>query len=180
MEEILIPVECLYDIPSLNEMSMPSYKKGDIFMFNPYHEIHVELEEHGVFKEIENNLCNFICQYPDLLINGTKYQIGEKVADKDIKSIDTESLKSLYYIGYLQKVLVKKENPKSVSTKQTKNQKTKKTTAETYTIIASKMNIPSSDFKKQCFDVLGIEIKDMRKKCPKNQKQKIIKALGNK
>lgn len=51
MEEILIPMLCLYDIPSLNQMSMPSYKKGDIFMFNPDHEIHLELFEHDVFKK---------------------------------------------------------------------------------------------------------------------------------
>ena len=27
-------------------------------MFNPYHEVHVELDEHGVFKDVENNLLN--------------------------------------------------------------------------------------------------------------------------
>lgn len=176
MEEILIPVECLYDIPSLNEMSMPSYKKGDIFMFNPYHEIHVELDEHGVFKEIDNSLCNFVCQYPGLNVNGTQYQIGEQITDKDIKSLDEESLKSLYYIGYIKKVLIEKKSSKE----KPKCQKVKKPTSETYTIIASKLGVSSTDFKKRCFDVLGIEIKDMRKKCPKNQKTKIIKALGNK
>lgn len=179
MEEILIPMECLYDIPSLNEMSMPSYKKGDIFMFNPYHEIHVELDEHGVFKEVENNLCNFICQYPDLDINGTVYNIGEEIADKDIKSLDSESLRSLYYIGYIQKVL--KDNnlsPKKSVKKPTKKSKTKKSTAETYTMIASKMGFSTPDFKKACFDVLGIEVKDMRKKAPLKLQKQIIKALG--
>lgn len=178
MEEILIPMECLYDIPSLNEMSMPSYKKGDIFMFNPHHEIHVELDEHNVFKEVENNLCDFICQYPDLSINGTTYQIGEKIARKDIEKLDEESLKSLYYIGYIQKVLITKTDNKNQKKKTTKNKKPKKVVAETYTMIASKLGINSADFKKLCFDTLSIEVKDMRKKCPKNQKQKIIKELG--
>ena len=31
--------------------------------------------------------------------------IGEKIADKDIKSFDDETLKSLYYIGHIQKKL---------------------------------------------------------------------------
>ena len=179
MEEILIPMECLYDIPSLNQMSMPSYKKGDIFMFNPHHDVHVELDEHGVFKEVENNLCDFTCKYPDLLLNGTYYQIDEKIADEDIKSLDEETLRSLYYIGYIDKRLkTKKENNKQPKTNKPKNKTTQKPTAETYAMIARKLGIKSVDFKKACFDVLGIEVKDMRKKCPKKQMTKILKKLG--
>lgn len=180
MEEILIPMECLYDIPSLNQMAMPSYKAGDIFMFNPYHEVHVELDEHGVFKEVENNLCNFTCKYPDLVVNGNRYQLEDKIADKDIKALDDETLRSLIYIGYIDKRL-KKYNPNpNTKQKSVKKQSAKKSTAETYTMTARKLNMSSADFKKQCFDVLGIEIKDMRKKCPKKQMAKILKELGNK
>lgn len=177
MEEILIPMECLYDIPSLNQMSMPSYKAGDIFMFNPYHEVHVELDEHGVFKEVENNLCNFFCHYPDLAINGSKYQIGEEITVKDIKSLDDETLRSLLYIGYIDKRLKIKKQTQNEENKVAKKSKAKKTTSETYAIIASKLGFEKDEFKKACLDVLNIEIKDMRKKCPKNQKQKIIKSL---
>lgn len=181
MEEILIPMECLYDIPSVNQMSMPSYKKGDIFMFNPHHEIHVELDEHGVFKEIDNDLCDFTCKYPDLLLNGTYYQINEKIADKDIKSLDDETLKSLYYIGYLDKRLkVEEENNKPTKTNKPKNKTTQKPTAETYTAIASKLGMKSATFKKACFNELGINIKDMRKRCPKTQANKIKKCLSKK
>ena len=178
MEEILIPMECLYDIPSLNQMAMPSYKAGDIFMFNPYHEVHVELDEHGVFKEVENNLCNFICEYPDLVINGSKYQLEDKIADKDIESLDEETLKSLIYIGYINKRLKENNSNANTKPKSIKKQKAKKSTAETYAMTARKLNMSSADFKKQCFDVLGIEIKDMRKKCPKKQMTKILKELG--
>ena len=178
MEEILIPMECLYDIPSLNEMSMPSYKKGDIFMFNPYHEIHVELDEHAVFKEIDNNLCDFFCKYPGLSINGNRYEIDEKIADEDIKSIDEESLRSLYYIGYIQKVVRKKKSDEKAVKKNAKTSKAKKTNVETYAMIASKLGYKSPDFKKACLDVLGIEIKDMRKKAPLKVKKEIIKKLS--
>lgn len=177
MEEILIPMECLYDIPSLNQMSMPSYKAGDIFMFNPYHEVHVELDEHGVFKDVENNLCDFFCHYPDLAINGNKYQIGEEITVKDIKSLDDETLRSLLYIGYIDKRLKIKKQTQNEENKVAKKSKAKKTTSETYAIIASKLGFERDEFKKACLDVLNIEIKDMRKKCPKNQKQKIIKSL---
>lgn len=178
MEEILIPMECLYDIPSVNQMSMPSYKKGDIFMFNPHHEIHVELDEHGVFKEVDNKLCDFTCKYPDLLVNGTYYQINEKIADKDINSLDEETRRSLYYIGYIDKKLkIKEENNKPTKTNNPKNKTTKKSTSKTYVAIASKLGMKSVDFKKACSDKLGINIKDMRKKCPKTQANKIRKAL---
>jgi len=177
MEEILIPMECLYDIPSLNQMSMPSYKAGDIFMFNPYHEVHVELDEHGVFKDVENNLCDFFCHYPDLNINGTKYQVKEEISFKDIEALDDETLKSLLYIGYIDKRLKTKTNIKNKKKEVAKKSKAKKTTSETYAIIASKLGFEKDEFKKACLDVLNIEIKDMRKKCPKNQKQKIIKSL---
>lgn len=178
MEEILIPMVCLYDIPSLNEMSMPAYKAGDIFMFNPYHEIHVELDEHGVFKEVEDNLCDFFCAYPELNVNGTKYSINEKITDKDIKSLDLESLRSLCYIGYINKRLKEKQKDDKPSKPKTQNKK--KIVAETYATIASKLGLEKTDFKKACFDALGIEVKDMRKKCPKNEGKKIIKALGAK
>lgn len=169
MEEILIPMVCLYDIPSLNPMSMPSYKKGDIFMYNPYHEIHVELDEHGCFVEVENNLCDFICQYPHLFVNGTYYEVGEKIADKDIKSFDDETLKSLYYIGHIQKKL----KPKQA----TKNKNAKKV-AETYAILAKKLGYNKDDFKTTLLDKAGIEVKDMRKKVPNKIKKQIIEVLS--
>lgn len=181
MEDILIPMECLYDIPSLNQMAMPSYKAGDIFMFNPYHEVHVELDEHGVFKEVENNLCNFTCKYPDLVINGERYQINDKIADKDINALDNETLKSLIYIGYIDKRLKTKEKDnKQPKSDKSKNKTTQKPTSETYAAIASKLGLKSADFKKACFDDLGINVKDMRKTCPKTQANKIKKCLSNK
>lgn len=178
MEDILIPMECLYDIPSLNQMAMPSYKAGDIFMFNPYHEVHVELDEHGIFKEVENNLCNFTCKYPDLVINGERYQVNDKIADKDINALDNETLKSLIYIGYIDKRLKEKSDTPNKNKKPIKKQKITKPTAETYVAIARKLGLKSADFKKACLDVLGIEIKDMRKNCPKKQMTKILKELG--
>lgn len=178
MEEILIPMECLYDIPSLNQMAMPSYKAGDIFMFNPYHEVHVELDEHGVFKEVENNLCNFTCKYPDLVINGERYQVNDEIADKDINALDNETLRSLIYIGYIDKRLKEKSNIPDRDKKPIKKQKTTKPTAKTYVAIARKLGLKSADFKKACFDRLGIEVKDMRKNCPKKQMAKILKELG--
>lgn len=193
MEEILIPMECIYDIPSLNQMSMPSYKAGDIFMFNPYHEVHVELDEHGVFKEVDNNLCYFTCKYPDININGKLYQVNEEIADKDIEALDDETLKSLLYIGYIDKRLKElkpriennieidnKPNDIKTDNKSIKTSKAKKPTSETYAIIASKLGFEKDEFKKACFDELGINIRDMRKKCPKSQMNKIITALKNK
>lgn len=176
IEEILIPMRCLYDIPSLNEMSMPSYKAGDIFLFNPFHEVHVELDEHGCFQELENKLCDFICQYPQSNINGNIYNVGDKIASKDIENTDEDVIRNLCYIGYIQKV-VKKENKKP-SVKNNKTSKAKKTNAETYTTIARKFAIDKDMFKKRLLDELGIEVKDMRKKVPLNLKKKIIKLLG--
>lgn len=177
MEEILIPMECLYDIPSLNHMSMPDYKKGDIFMFNPDHEVHVELYEHGVFKEVENNLCEFICQYLGLNINGHIYKIGEKVADKDIESCDESTLKNLYNIGYIQKKLINNKQDKKQVKKKTKTTKAKNKPSETYSTLAKKLSKNKDEFKKAVLDSLGIDIKDMRKKVPSNIKKKIIGAL---
>lgn len=175
MEEILIPVECLYDIPSLNHMSMPSYKKGDIFMLNPDHEVHIELQEHGVFKEIDNNLCEFICKYPSLVINKKTYEVNDKILKKDIDSFETETLKNLYYIGYIEKRLInKKKSNKKVS----KNKTTKNKVAETYTMLAKKYGISTPDFKKTILEQAGIEIKDMRKKVPLKEKKIIIGVLN--
>ena len=85
--------------------------------------------------------------------------------------------KSLLYIGYIDKRLKTKTNIKNKKKEVAKKSKAKKTTSETYAIIASKLRFEKDEFKKACLDVLNIEIKDMRKKCPKNQKQKIIKSL---
>lgn len=177
MEEILIPMECLFDIPSLNHMMMPSYKKGDIFLYNPHHEVHVELEEHGVFKEIDNDLCDFICEYPNLLINETVYNIGQKLSKKDIDSFDTETLKNLYYIGYIKKVLKQEANNKKSKTNSPKKKNAKKAKAETFATLAKKLNKTNDEFKKAVFDALDIEIKDMRKKVPSKLSKKIIGAL---
>lgn len=174
MEEILIPMECLYDIPSLNHMAMPSYKKGDIFMYNPYHEVHVELEEHGVFKEIDNNLCDFICQYQGLLVGEKQYNDGEKINYEHIKLFNDDVIKNLCVVGYIKKVLKKQ---KKENVKGTKKQKAKKTTSETYTTLGRKLGYESSDFKKKILEVLDIEI-DLRKKVPAKIKKKIIEAFG--
>lgn len=181
MEEILIPMECLYDIPSLNHMAMPSYKKGDIFMYNPYHEVHVELEEHGVFKEVENNLCKFICQYQGLLINKKQYDVGEEISDEDIKLFSDTAIKDLCVVGYIQKVLKKEKvskQQKVTQTKGTKKQTAKKSTSETYATLGRKLGYKSPDFKKEIFNALGIEVKDMRKKVPAKVKKKITEAFG--
>lgn len=175
MEEILIPMKCRYDIPSLNQMAMPSYKAGDIFLYNPFHEVHVELDEHGCFEEIENKLCKFICQYPDIMLNGKYYQVGEKIADEDIQNTSDEVIKNLCYVGYIQKIFKPQKN---TSSNKQKNQKAKKTTSETYTILAQKLGLDKTTFKKTIFDKLGIEVKDMRKKVPLKTKKEILKVLG--
>lgn len=172
MEQVLIPVRCRYDIPSLNPMSMPSYKAGDIFMFNPYHEIHVELDEHNCFEEIDNDLCNFICQYPNVVLGTKQYKVGEKIADKDIKLLQDEVIANLCYVGYIQKVL------KSSSDNTAKKSKAKKHPSETFTILAKQIGISKDEFKKKIFDELGIEVKDMRKKVPLKTKNKILKLFN--
>lgn len=172
MEQVLIPVRCRYDIPSLNPMSMPSYKAGDIFMFNPYHEIHVELDEHNCFEEIDNDLCNFICQYPNVVLGKKQYKVGEKIADKDIKALKDEVIANLCYVGYIQKVL------KSSSDNITKKPKAKKSTSETFATLARKLEVDNATFKKTIFDELGIEVKDMRKKVPLQTKKKILKLFN--
>lgn len=176
MNEILIPVKCIYDIPSLNEMAMPSYKAGDIFLFNPFHEVHVELDEHGCFQELENDLCDFICQYPQSNINGNIYQIGDKITNEDIEKTDEDVIRNLCYVGYIQKIL--KKPTKKSSEKNNKKQKAKKTTSETFATLARKYAIDKDVFKKKLLDELGIEVKDMRKKVPLKLKSKIIKLLG--
>ena len=174
LETIEIPVKCRFDIPSLNQMAMPSYKAGDIFLFNPYHEVHVELDEHGCFEEIDNNLCDFICQYPNAVLGSKDYKVGEKIADKDIKALDENVIRDLCYVGYIQKIL----KTKTSSNNKSKNQKAKNSPSETYALLARKIGIDNATFKKTIFDELGIEVKDMRKKVPLKTKTKILKIFN--
>ena len=92
-----------------------------------------------------------------------------EIADKDIKSFDDETLKSLYYIGHIQKKL----KPKQA----TKNKNAKKV-AETYAILAKKLGYNKDDFKTTLLDKAGIEVKDMRKKVPNKIKKQIIEVLS--
>lgn len=173
--EILIPVRCNFDIESLNHMNMPSYKAGDIFMFNPFHEIHVELEEGGFFTEIEDNECDFTCDY-NMILNHHSYKVGDKITDEDIQAIGKNTIRDLCFVGQLikrvkgQEVDNNKEEDKQQDKKpQPQKQQTNHMGFVSYAMIAKELKIDGKEFKKRCADELGVIIPDMRKKCPENQ-----------
>lgn len=169
MNKILVPMIARHDI----EESIPAMgigcKKGDIFMFDPDNEIHVALYDSNMFKEVPNKNCIFTCMY----VGG--FQLGDERYDYkeivDISNTSEEVIRNLYMIGYLKKELVKKT---SDSKKSVKNKKV----SETYTKLAKELGKSSKEFKKEVFELTGIEIKDMRKNIPAKEKKKIIEALN--
>lgn len=172
MEEILIPMIAKCKI----EESIPAMgiacKKGDIFMFNPYNEIHVALYDSDLFKNIPKDQCTFFCKYIGGLNLGKFYKYNEEI---DTTELTEENLNDLCMLGYIKKVYNK---TKTNSKKSVKNKTTKKPVSETYTSIARKFNKKSDEFKKAVFELTGIEIKDMRKKAPLKEYNKIIEALN--
>lgn len=162
MDKILIPMIALCDI----EESIPAMgigcKKGDIFWFDPDNQVHQVLKDHNSFVELENDKCDFICNFqPRLEIGNKEYEFGEKI---NIKNLCDIVLTNLTYIGYIKKVL-KTEDKKEI--------KTKTIPSITYTKLAKELGCKTPDFKKKVQEGLGYIIADMRKNVPATKVRKI-------
>lgn len=175
MEEIIIPMIANEDI----EESIPAMgigcKKGDIFLYNPENQIHVNLKDNGVLKEVPNKKCDFICNFtPRLDIGNREYKFGEVVEQENI---EPTTLYNLTYIGYLKKVV--KEN-KNDSDNKSKEKVKPKTKTITYSKLAKEYDLKPKDFKAIILEKLGYNILDMRTNVPSTKLRKIKKVLESK
>lgn len=166
MEELQIPVEVIHDIGEIYSIyGVSTYKTGDIFMFDPNHSMHIELEDSGYFKQIDNSKCDFYSLYPDLDMGDKHYNIGEKL---NVENVSDDALMALTFAGRIRKEL------KSESKKPVKNKK--KTKTFKYKDIAKALNIKFSELKKKAIS-LNIKIDDRDKKVAKAKMNRIIEAL---
>lgn len=176
MEELQIPVEVINDIGEIYSIyGVSTYKTGDIFMFNPNHSMHIELEDSGYFKQIDNSRCNFYSLYPELDMGSGCYCFNEKI---DIENISDDALNALTFVGRIRKELktnkeleTAKQKPESKIKKENKKVKTFK-----YKDIAKALNIKFSELKKKAI-ALNIEIADRDKKVGKKKMNELIEAL---
>lgn len=178
-DKIIIPMIAKEDI----EESIPAMgigcKKGEVFMYDPENQIHVNLKDNGVLADMPNNKCDFICNFfPRLELGNHEYEFGEVVNQKNI---DKTVLFNLTFIGYLKKV-VKTEEPKQKAEKKEKSQSKTKTNKNniTYTKLAKEYKLSAKDFKEKIAEKLGYNISDMRKNVPSVKLRAIKKILEKK
>ena len=171
MEGTTFPVEVINDIGEIYSIyGVSTYKTGDIFMFDPNHSMHIELEDSGYFKQVDNSKCDFYSLYPDLNLGDKFYDIDEKI---DVKDLSEDALNSLTIVGRIRKQL--KSNDKKELKLENKSKKAKRQSFK-YKDIAKALNIKFSELKKKAI-ALNIEISDRDKKIAKSKMNQLIEAL---
>jgi len=170
MEELQIPVEVINDIGEIYSIyGVSTYKTGDIFMFDPNHSMHIELEDSGYFKQIDNSKCDFYSLYPDLNMGDRHYDIDEKI---NVENISDDALTALTFTGRIRKEL-KTSKPEKLKEN---NKKKKVNKTFKYKDVAKALSIKFSELKKKA-NALNIEIADKDKKIAKKKMNEIIEAL---
>lgn len=171
MEQILIPMFATCNIEESVPATGIGCKAGDLFLFNPDNELHIELDDSGCFKPIPNSECEFYALYSPLRIGDKVYHYDDLV---DVSNVNDMLLDDLILIGYLKKVYNKVNKNKFPKTKNKSNKNNKPKV--TYSSLAKELNIDPKQFKQLCLEVLDEKI-DMRKGVSKAKEKKIRASL---
>lgn len=179
IDKILIPFTVIGKIDTYENFEGKEYNIGDIFLFNPADPWHIQIKASDRLQYIDNSLCDFIVEYPNLEVDKKIYEIGEKF---DTSNVCQEAINCLVDIGYISKE-IKKEKPdtkQNIKTKTTKSKSKAKTKPMTYSKFAKELNLNSKDFKNIYKETFGEDLQDMRKNISANKKKKITQTLKQK